>query len=67
VIEIKLNGKKEEIAQNTNAADLLMSKKIDAGAIIVVINFVVVNTNNLKTTILKNNDEIELIKIVAGG
>lgn len=67
MIEIKFNGKLENIDENMSVADLLKKKGIPEISVISVLNLTVVNNNKIAETFLKDKDEVEIIRVVAGG
>ena len=67
MIKIRLNGKEQNIDENVSLQGILKNKNIDPAAIITVVNLTAVNVKNLDKTFLKDGDEVELIRIVAGG
>lgn len=67
MIKIRLNGKEQNIDEKVSLQGILKSKNIDPAAIITVVNLTAVNVKNLDKTFLKDGDEVELIRIVAGG
>ena len=67
MIKIRLNGKEQNIDEKVSLQGILKNKNIDPAAIITVVNLTAVNVKNLDKTFLKDGDEVELIRIVAGG
>jgi thiamine biosynthesis protein ThiS len=67
MIKIRLNGKEQNIDGKMSLDEILKSKNIDPASIITVVNLTAVNVKNLDKTFLKEADEVELIRIVAGG
>jgi thiamine biosynthesis protein ThiS len=65
--KIRLNGKEQNIDEKMSLDEILKSKNIDPASIITVVNLTAVNVKNLDKTFLKEADEVELIRIVAGG
>ncbi|MDR2708412.1 MAG: sulfur carrier protein ThiS [Elusimicrobiota bacterium] len=67
MIEIKFNGKVETIDDNCSIGSFLRSKNIISQSVISVVNSCVINLNKIDETILKDRDELEIVRVVAGG
>jgi sulfur carrier protein len=66
-MKVTVNGKTMEVAENTHLTDLIVSSKVKAEAIIVVLNDVVVRKDLWLKTVLKEGDSMELVSLVGGG
>jgi sulfur carrier protein len=65
-VTITLNGEAKEVAANT-VAELLRELKSPESGIAVARNGEVVRRANLESTLLHENDDIEIIRAVQGG
>jgi len=66
-IIITVNGKKESVKPNTRIMDYLSSKKLNPDRVVVEYNLDVLNRENMEHCILKENDNLEVMRIVGGG
>ena len=66
-IVITVNGKKESIKENTRILEFLSSKKLNPDQVVIEYNLDVLNRENLGHCILKENDNLEIMRIVGGG
>ncbi|MDR1942271.1 MAG: sulfur carrier protein ThiS [Endomicrobium sp.] len=64
---VKLNGKKLSVPDNFSIEELLKQRKIAPESVIVAHNDAIVNSSNLAAVKLKDADEIEILRFVAGG
>jgi len=64
---IIVNGKKEEIEGSINLLDFLSSKSLDPDTVVVELNMDIVKKDDLKNTILKDHDKLEILRFVGGG
>ncbi|MBW1894145.1 MAG: sulfur carrier protein ThiS [Deltaproteobacteria bacterium] len=64
---ITVNGKKEAIKENTQISDFLASKKLSPDKVVVEYNLDILNRENLENSVLKENDILEILRIVGGG
>ena len=64
---ITLNEKKEIINKNTSIFDFLKSKDIKLEQVIIEYNSVITKRDNWKNIILKENDNLEVLRFVGGG
>ena len=67
LLNITLNGKKTEIEKAMTLVDLLEFKNIETDRVIVEYNFDVLMKNDWESTVLKENDNVEVLKFVGGG
>ncbi len=65
-MQVKINGKTEDIAETT-LIGLLQSKKIEPQMVSVEINSVMLNRADYPSTILTAEDEIEFLYFMGGG
>jgi sulfur carrier protein len=67
-MEIKLNGKQENIKDNINVADLLKQKGIQNVEMVTVqLNGAFVNKEDLSNKTITENDEIDFLYFMGGG
>lgn len=64
---IKVNNKNQEISENTSIEQLVEQLKISTNGIAIAINNTVVKKSEWNSTIIKNNDDILIIKSTQGG
>ena len=63
---ITVNGKTESISSNT-ILDYITGKKIKPESLVVEYNFSILKKDLWSTTVLKENDTLELLSFVGGG
>ena len=66
-ILIYLNGKKEEIVQDSSILQLLESKKIRPEVVTVELNGKIIEKEQYSKILLKPNDKLEFIYYMGGG
>ena len=62
-----LNGKATEIVENTSVLDLVLSRNLEAEAIIVALNDKVIKRDQWIDTTINEGDCLELVSLVGGG
>lgn len=67
MITITLNGKKEELPQEMNLAELLKKKNIRPEVVTVEINDRVLSRQEFEKTVIKDNDRLEFVYFMGGG
>lgn len=67
MITITLNGKKEELPQEINLAELLKKKNIRPEVVTVEINDRVLSRQEFDKTVIKDNDRLEFVYFMGGG
>jgi len=67
MLKVKINGKNEDIKDDTTALELLEIKNINKNSIVFIINDKIIKKDNLEKYILKQNDDIEILRFVSGG
>jgi len=65
-MQVKMNGKAEEIAGGT-VLDLLQTKKIEPQMVAVEVNDTMLDRSHLGTTSLKDGDRVEFLFYMGGG
>jgi sulfur carrier protein len=66
-VMVIVNGKKEYIQEDICLVDFLAGKKLDPAAVIVEHNLKIVAQARFKDIILKENDQLEVLRVVGGG
>lgn len=66
-MEIMINGTKENIADNTNLLQFLISKQINPHTVVVEHNLNIVKNSEWSNIVLKENDTLEVLRFVGGG
>lgn len=66
-MKIIVNGKIEKTQEKSSIYEYLISKKLDPDTLIVEYRDEIINSNKLKEIILKEEDTLELFRIVGGG
>ena len=66
-MEIKVNGKTENIPDNITILDFLKQKNITFDNVVVEINQEIIKKENWQKTILQQCDKLELVQLVGGG
>jgi sulfur carrier protein len=65
-MQVKINGKAEEVAGGT-LLDLLNAKKIEPQMVAVEVNDAMIDRDHLTTTQIKDGDRIEFLFYMGGG
>ncbi len=66
-INIKLNGKAYVVEQRMDILSLLETLKVSSGSVVVERNRKILHRNMFNRVVLKDGDELELIRFVGGG
>lgn len=66
-IEFIVNGESSSIPAGSTVSDLLVQLEIRSRAIAIEINQQIVPGDQFENTIVKTNDEIEIVTLVGGG
>jgi len=66
-VQILLNGREADVPAGITVEQLLSSKKITPAAVVVAVNSGVVGREAWRDFIIKEKDQVEVIKIVGGG
>ncbi len=67
MIKIILNGEEKKMDNNITILALLEQYKLDPKIIIIELNEMIIEKKNYDTIHLKDNDKLELIRLVGGG
>jgi len=66
-MQIRINGRPENLDQGTTILELLKKRGIEPGRIAVAINSTVVPRGRLDEKVLAEGDSVEIIEAVGGG
>ena len=66
-MNITLNGKTIKLEQNTNLLELLQNQNVEIEKIVIEYNREIIKREMWKNIILKENDNLEVLKFVGGG
>lgn len=66
-MRIILNGKPEELTTNPDIETLLISRNIDLLKVVVEHNGTIIKSGSWKTTIIQEDDKLEILSFVGGG
>ena len=66
-MNLTVNSRTFTLADGAKIHDLLASQKIDPAVVVVEVNKAIVKKENFGTTVLHDNDEVEILRFVGGG
>ena len=66
-MKIIVNGKEEIIGEFVTVAGLIALKKLHPNALLVEYNYELIKKENWDHTALKENDRLEILRLVGGG
>ena len=66
-LELTINGEKRKINESQNLADLVKELDIKAPHFAMALNQQVVPRSKYESTVIKENDQIEIVHAVGGG
>ncbi len=66
-MQIKLNGENINLSQGTTISRLLELEKLDPRVVVAELNAKILPCEDFETTILKQDDTLELLHFVGGG
>ena len=66
-IKIRVNGKKYSIYQNMKASNLIEKLGIPLNKVAIELNKKIIDKKKLKTIILHNKDNLEIVHFIGGG
>lgn len=67
-MEITINGSKSKVEENSSLMDILsMFKVLSVEDVVVEYNGKIIEKNLFETTIVRENDSIEVVSFVGGG
>ena len=66
-IQVFINGKKKMYNENNNLLEILKDLNLDNIGIAVEINYTVIPKSKYKSTLIRNNDKVEIVQFIGGG
>lgn len=66
-MQVKINGKSEELQGSSTVLDLLKAKNIDPHMVAVELNSQMLERDRLGTTSVKDGDQLEFLFYMGGG
>ncbi|KXG78622.1 sulfur carrier protein ThiS [Thermotalea metallivorans] len=66
-MEIIVNGKRERLEESMSILQYLSAKGLSPERVVVEYNYAVVKKEDLGNIILKENDQLEVLRFVGGG
>ena len=66
-MKIIVNGSSEIVNEKSTIYDLIIGKGLNPDKIVVEYNYDIIQSDDYKTVILKNNDKLEILNFVGGG
>ena len=66
-MNIKLNGKQTNVIDGISLSSLLESLQIEPGLVACELNLKVIRRKDYAATILKEGDELEILRMIGGG
>jgi sulfur carrier protein len=66
-VKIIVNGKEEIIEESVTVAGLIALKKLHPNALLVEYNYKLIQKENWDHTTLKEDDRLEILRLVGGG
>jgi sulfur carrier protein len=67
MVIVIVNGKREKVGTGTTLGGYLAAKGIDPAVTVVEVNEAIVKKESFGTTLLKENDSVEILRFVGGG
>lgn len=66
-MRVRINGEVEEIPDNLSVEDVLTSRKLLKGAVVIELNGEIVKRDKWASLRLNPDDNLELIRMIGGG
>lgn len=66
-MKIIVNGKTEHVSENLSIKDFLRKKKAASEQVVIELNRNIVKKDEHRKTLLREEDQLEIIRIVGGG
>ncbi|MDG5814484.1 sulfur carrier protein ThiS [Chitinispirillales bacterium ANBcel5] len=66
-VTIKLNGENQKIENGSSLLDLIHSRSIEPLHVVVELNGDIVDRKKFETTLLHDEDKVEMLRFVGGG
>jgi sulfur carrier protein len=67
MIQVKINGKEDEIPENFSVKDVLAARNLPEHVVIITLNEEIIRRENWESQKLSPDDEMEIIRIIGGG
>jgi sulfur carrier protein len=67
VSELIINGKKIDLPTGISITELLRQLNLDRDKIVIEVNFKLISKDQYASTLLKQDDQVEIISFVGGG
>ena len=66
-MRLTINGKEEELAEGLTIARLIADKGVNPAGILVEHNYAIVTSEAWESAVLRENDNLEILRLVGGG
>jgi thiamine biosynthesis protein ThiS len=66
-MKITVNGKLVEVTMDTTIADLIGMQNVDASAVVVEYNGIIIRQHDWNNTFIRSGDTLEIVTFVGGG
>jgi len=66
-MELQVNGERRSVAEGTTVTQLLAQLSIQPERVVVEVNLAILKRAQLPTTVLKDQDQVEIVHFVGGG
>ncbi|KNF10039.1 thiamine biosynthesis protein ThiS [Gottschalkia purinilytica] len=66
-MHIKINGKNKSVKDDISILDLLTSNNLNPNNVVIEYNYTILEREEWQDTILKENDNLEVLSFVGGG
>ena len=66
-MELIVNGERQTVPEGTTAAGLLAQLGIQPERVVVEVNLTILKRDQLPSTVLKSQDQVEIVHFVGGG
>ncbi len=64
---IQVNGENKQVADHITVGDLLRSNVLDPAKVVVEVNLQIVKRDTFDSSLLHDNDKVEILRFVGGG
>jgi thiamine biosynthesis protein ThiS len=66
-MNIQVNGEHKQVADHISVGDLLRSNSLDPAKVVVEVNLQIVKRDTFDSSLLYDNDMVEILRFVGGG
>lgn len=66
-MEISVNGTVQPLEESISVSEFLEIKEIDPGTVVIEINKNILKNSDYQQTMLRNKDQVEILRFVGGG